>query len=149
MFPLKMRITKTTGYFKPFNLITVFSDLFLSCKVSCLVLNFRVHWMLLVRYMLQQGIMSNCIKMFYLTCSKLLLKHFWLLVLQALGYVFYLPVLSLQQQWVVADKNGLDNKIFNMVCHLHSLTSNYILVTRTSALSHSKFWQKQQLDFLL
>jgi hypothetical protein len=149
MFPLKMIMTKTTGYFKPFNLITVFYDLFLSCKVLCLVSNFRVHWMLMVRYTLQQGTMSYCIQMFYLTCNKLLPKHFWLIVLQALGYDFYLPVLSLQQYWVVVNRDDLDNKIFNMVCHLHSLTSNYILFTRSSALSHSRFWWKQQLDFLL
>jgi len=27
-----------------------------------------------------------------------------------------------------------------MVCHLHSLTSNYIPYTRSSTLSHSRFW---------
>jgi len=55
MFPLKIKITKTTGYFQTFHLIIIFYDLFLSYKVPRLVSNFRVHWMLLVRCMLQLG----------------------------------------------------------------------------------------------
>jgi hypothetical protein len=43
--------------------------------------------------------------------------------------LFY--VLSLQQYWVVVDRDDMDNKILKMICHLHSLTSNYMLFTRS------------------